>query len=45
MKCVKKEGKMKRVKDEIALTLTTKLGWEYCPKSEWKASEKKQNNE
>lgn len=36
MKCIKKHGKIKRVKDDVAHSLVMDDGWEYCPKSEWK---------
>lgn len=36
MKCVKKHGEIRRVKDELAKKLVEENGWKYCPKSEWK---------
>ena len=36
MKCIKKHGEIKRVRDEEARTLVEEQGWKYCPKSEWK---------
>lgn len=35
MKCIKKHGVIKRVKDSEAIKAVNE-GWEYCPKSEWK---------
>ena len=42
MKCVKKHGEIKRVKDEVALEMVHEKGWEYCPKHEWKEQRGKQ---
>ena len=36
MKCIKKEGVIKRVKDDVAKIAVEENGWKYCPKSEWK---------
>ena len=36
MKCIRKHGEIRRVKDKEAIEKVTKHGWEYCPKSEWK---------
>jgi len=36
MKCVKKHGEIKRVKNEVALEMVYNQGWKFCPKSEWK---------
>jgi len=36
MKCVKRNDKIKRVKDKEAYELVEAQGWKYCPKSEWK---------
>lgn len=38
MKCVKKEGQIKRVSDKLAQDLVAGGDWKYCPKSEWKGS-------
>lgn len=41
MKCVKDNmGMVKRVPDERANEMVTR-GWSFCPKSEWKAQERK----
>lgn len=49
MKTVKKGKEVRRVKDKAALNMTTKEGWSYCPKSEYKSiiikSEDKKENE
>ena len=37
MKTIKKDSKYKRVKDNEATALIP-LGWNYCPKEEWKKS-------
>lgn len=39
MKCVKKNDKVRRVKDEKATALVNG-GWTYCPKSNWKIQER-----
>jgi len=39
MKCVKKDGEIKRVSNEKAAELV-EAGWEYCPKSEWKVAKR-----
>lgn len=36
MKCIKKDGVVRRVSDHIA-EVQVQEGWEYCPKSEYKA--------
>lgn len=36
MKCIEKDGEIKRVSDRRAAVLVGQ-GWVYCPKSEWKA--------
>ena len=36
MKCIKKHGVIKRVKDAEAIVAVNEKNWEYCPKSEWK---------
>ena len=36
MKTIKKGKEIKRVSDDNAAE-STKNGWKYCPKSEWKA--------
>lgn len=37
MKCVKtSNGKIVRVRDEVAARLVEKPGYSYCPKWEWK---------
>ena len=40
MKCIKKHGEIKRVNDNQAETMVKEEGWNYCPKSEWKALKK-----
>ena len=42
MKCIKsKSGKtIDRVKDEVARNKVATGSWDYCPKSEWKATRK-----
>ena len=37
MKTIKKNSKYRRVKDKEAEALVS-LGWDYCPKEEWKKS-------
>ena len=39
MKCLKKDGVIKRVTEQSAVMLTNQ-GWAYAPKSEWKALKK-----
>lgn len=41
MKCIKKHGEIKRVSDDQAHQMVAEKGWNYCPKSEWKALRKK----
>lgn len=36
MKTVKKDDKVRRVKDKAAVKMVANEGWQYCPKSEWK---------
>jgi len=41
MKCIKnKEGEIRRVKEEEADLKVLQYGWEFVPKSEWKALRK-----
>ena len=40
MKTIKKDDKIKRVKDEMADKLVSQNGWQFCPKSEFKALNK-----
>lgn len=42
MKCVKKGDVIRRVKDEAAQKLVSIDGWVYCPKHEWKAYNKEE---
>ena len=37
MKCITKNDTVKRVTEEQAATAVNKEGWNYCPKSKWKA--------
>lgn len=41
MKCIKKDGKIKRVRDKEARELVEDKGWIFIPKSEWKSNRKK----
>lgn len=41
MKCIKKDGKVKRVSNEKALELVLKEDWAFCPKHEWKGTTQK----
>jgi hypothetical protein len=41
MKCIKKDGKVKRVSDEKAFELVHKEEWAFCPKHEWKDAGRK----
>ena len=41
MKCIKKHGEIKRIKDEQANEMVGQKGWGYCPKREWKELRKK----
>jgi hypothetical protein len=36
MKCVKKDGEVRRVSEEQAVRMVTTQGWAFAPKSEWK---------
>ena len=46
MKCIKKHGEIKRLKDSHALELIEAGdGWVYCPKSEWKLKNKKSDKD
>ena len=45
MKTVKKGKEVRRVKDKAALNMTTKEGWKYCPKSEYKAAPKEKTED
>ena len=47
MKCIKsKSGKtIERVRDEVAKTKVATGTWDYCPKSEWKATRKPKNED
>jgi len=36
MKCIKKHGVIKRIRNNKAILAVEEDGWEYCPKSEWK---------
>lgn len=36
MKCIKKDGKIRRVKDAKAFGMVHGAGWAWCPKNEWK---------
>jgi len=36
MKCIKKHGEIKRVRDAEASNLVNNEDWIYCPKKEWK---------
>lgn len=36
MKCIKKHGEIKRLKNDVAEELVSNEGWNYCSKSEWK---------
>lgn len=36
MKCIKKHGEIKRVRDNDARNLVATQDWSFCPKSEWK---------
>jgi hypothetical protein len=38
MKCIKKDGKIKRVRDQEARKLVEDNGWIFIPKKEWKSS-------
>jgi hypothetical protein len=42
--CVKKDGKVRRVKRDKAVEMVA-TGWEYCPKSDWRASKAAKNRE
>jgi len=46
MKCIKsKSGKtIERVKDEVAMKKVDSGKWDYCSKSEWKATRKSKND-
>lgn len=41
MKCIKKHGEIKRVRDKEADKMVSERGWDYCPKREWKKKGKK----
>lgn len=45
MKCIKHvtDGRIDRCSDEQAAKLVAQKWWAYCPKSEWKAQQKKEN--
>ena len=45
MKTVKKGKEIRRVKDKAALNMTTKEGWKYCPKEEYKSKVKNYTDE
>jgi len=49
MKTVKKSKEVRRVKDKAAVKMVKSQGWQYCPKSEYKAlvnkSEEKEEKE
>lgn len=36
MKCVKKDGEVRRVSEEQAVRMVETQGWAFVPKSEWK---------
>jgi len=44
MKCVKKNDKVRRVKDEKASDLVDN-GWAYCPKTNWKIQERPEDEQ
>jgi len=45
MKCIKKNGEIRRVRDPLARIEVALEGWEYCPKSEWKETKNKDKDE
>ena len=40
MKCIKRDGEVRRVSDDEAMA-KVESGWSYCPKEEWKALREK----
>jgi len=43
MKCIKKNGKIRRVNNDLAHNLVDSDGYKFCSKQEWKEQKKKKN--